>query len=301
MKSNIIDTQTESLWRLNPKFYSSWKRLTRICAWVMRFITNARRTIDGKIIGELLPAEVKDAEEWLIRGSQEECFTEEYKLLKQGKGISKNSKLICLQPTLDEYGIMRSNSRIVNAEFLSIDTRYPIILPRTSWVTKLIVKQYHVDGYHSTGTNHTLAALSSKYWIISAREVIREVEKDCVVCRRRKAKLATQVMAPLPNVRLKMSLRPFTNAAVDYAGPFITIQGRSIRRAKRYLCLFTCLNTRAIHLEMSFNMDTDSFLNAFSRMTSQRGLPEKMFSDNGGNFVKADKELKDLMGQLDQE
>ena len=196
---------------------------------------------------------------------------------------------------------MRSNSRIVNAEFLSIDTRYPIILPRTSWVTKLIVKQYHVDGYHSTGTNHTLAALSSKYWIISAREVIREVEKDCVVCRRRKAKLATQVMAPLPNVRLKMSLRPFTNAAVDYAGPFITIQGRSIRRAKRYLCLFTCLNTRAIHLEMSFNMDTDSFLNAFSRMASRRGLPEKMFSDNGGNFVKADKELKDLMGQLDQE
>ena len=62
----------------------------------MRFITNARRTIDGKIIGELLPAEVKDAEEWLIRGSQEECFTEEYKLLKQGKSISKNNKLICL-------------------------------------------------------------------------------------------------------------------------------------------------------------------------------------------------------------
>ena len=48
-------------------------------------------------------------------------------------------------------------------------------------------------------------------------------------------------------------------------------------------------------------MDTDSFLNAFSRMVSRRGLPEKMFSDNGGNFVKADKELKDLMGQLDQE
>jgi len=197
---------------------------------------------------------------------------------------------------------MRSGSRIVNAEFLSIDTRYPIILPRTSWVTKLIVKQYHVDGYHSTGTNHTLAALSSKYWIISAREVSREVEKDCVVCRRRKAKLATQVMAPLPNVRLKMCLRPFTNnAAVDYAGPFITIQGRSIRRAKRYLCLFTCLNTRVIHLEMSFNMDTDSFLNAFSRMASRRALPEKKISDNGGNFVKADKELKDLLGQLDQE
>ena len=70
-------------------------------------------------------------------------------------------------------------------------------------------------------------------------------------------------------------LRPFSNAAVDYAAPFITIQGRGIRR---YLCLFNCLNTRAIHLEMSFRLDTDSFLNAFSRMASQRGIPKVMFS-----------------------
>ena len=84
---------------------------------------------------------------------------------------------------MDDYGIMRSNSRIVNVEFLLIETRYPVILSRTSGVTKLIIKQYHEDGHHSTGTNHTLAVLSAKYWIISAREVIREVEKDCAVCR----------------------------------------------------------------------------------------------------------------------
>ena len=145
----------------------------------------------------------------------------------------------------------------MNAGLLPIETRYPVILLRTSWVTKLIIKQCHEDGHRSTGTNHTLAVLSARYWIISATEVIREVEKDCVVCRRRKAKLATQVMAPLPDIRLKMSLRPFADAAVDYAEPFITIQGRSIRRAKRYLYLFTSLNTRAIHFEMSFKMDTD--------------------------------------------
>ena len=136
---------------------------------------------------------------------------------------------------------------------------------------------------------------------MSTRKVIREVEKDCVVCRRRKAKLATQVMASLLDIRLKMSLRPFTNATVDYAGPFTTMQGRSIRRAKRYLCLFTCLNTRAIHLEMSFKMDTDSFFNAFSRMASRRGIPKVMFSYNEGNFVKAEKKSKDLVNQLDQE
>ena len=76
-------------------------------------------------------------------------------------------------------------------------------------------------------------------------EVIREVEKGRVVCKRRKAYLATHVMAPLPDDCMKMSLQPFTNAAVGYAGPFIMKQTRSIRRAKQFLCLLTCPNTQA--------------------------------------------------------
>ena len=190
---------------------------------------------------------------------------------------------------------------MVNAEFLPIGTWYPFILPRTSWATKMIIKQYHKDDHYSTRTNHTLAVLWARYWIMSARKVIREIEKDCEVCRRRKAKLATQVISSLPYVWLKMSLRPFTNAAVGYTWPFIRIHGISINRAKQYFSLFTCLNTRAIHLEMSFKMDTDSFFNAFSRMASRRGIPKVMCSYNEGNFVKAEKKSKDLVNQLDQE
>ena len=136
---------------------------------------------------------------------------------------------------------------------------------------------------------------------MSGREVIREWERQCAECRRRKAKICQQIMAPLPVSRLKSSLRAFTRTAVDYAGPFITIQGRGKRRQKRYLCLFTCLATRAVHLEMAFGLDTDAFLNALYRMTSRRGLMEEMYSDNGTNFRAADKELKSLISQLDQE
>ena len=159
---NVIQSDTPSLWRLNPKSHSTWKRLIRICGWVIRFITNVRRSVDGKFVGELLPSEVKDAEDWFIRSAQEESFAEEYRLLKKRKGISNSSKLIYLQPTMDYYGIMRSKSRMVNAEFLPIETRYQVILPRTSWVTKLIIKQYREDGHHSTGTNHTLVVLSER-------------------------------------------------------------------------------------------------------------------------------------------
>ena len=106
-------------------------------------------------------------------------------------------------------------------------------------------------------------------------------------------------MAPLPAIRFKSPLRAFGRTAVDFAGPFVTIQGRGQRRQKRYLCLFTCLCSRAVHLEIAYGLDTDSFLNAFYRMVNRRGLPEEMLSDNGTNFKGADRELKELVSQLD--
>tara|TARA_B100001146_G_C15974954_1_gene345809 strand:+ start:354 stop:635 length:282 start_codon:yes stop_codon:yes gene_type:complete len=81
---------------------------------------------------------------------------------------------------------------------------------------------------------------------------------------------------------LQTPLHAFSRTAVDYGGPFITIQGRAKRKTKQYLCLFTCLSSRAVHLEMAFSMDTDSFLNAFYRMANQRGLPKEIISDTGG-------------------
>ena len=151
------------------------------------------------------------------------------------------------------------------AEFLPHDTRYPIILPRKNCVTRIIVKYHHDKGEHVCGTNQTLSAMSVKYWIISGREEIRQYETDCYECKRHKAKTGQQLMAPLPEIRLKAPLKAFARTAVDYAGPFITVQGRGKRREKRYLCLFTCLTSRAVHLEIAYGLDTDSFLNAFYR------------------------------------
>ena len=91
----------------------------------------------------------------------------------------------------------------------------------------------------------------------------------------------------------------FCANSCGFGGSFVTIQRRS-RRQKRYLCLFTCLATRAVHLEMAFGLDTNSFLNAFYRMVNQRRLPREMLSDNGTNFVAAERELRELVEALDQ-
>jgi hypothetical protein len=104
-------------------------------------------------------------------------------------------------------------------------------------------------------------------------------------------------MAPLPYIRVRTSMRAFSYAAVDYAGPFVTTQGRGRCRQKRYLSLFTCLSCRAVHLEIAFSLDT--FFNAFFRMVNRRGLPQEVISDNGTNFVGAEKELRQLIQQLE--
>ena len=96
-------------------------------------------------------------------------------------------------------------------------------------------------------------------------------------CRRRKAKACQQIMSALPLSRLTTSLRAFTRISVDFGRPIVTVQGRGKRREKRYLCLFTCMASRAIHLEIAFGLDTDPFLNAIYSSASRRGVRRNVF------------------------
>ena len=115
---------------------------------------------------------------------------------------------------------------------------------------------------------------------------MRNIFKACSECRRRfKAKLAYQMMAPFPMSGVKQSLKTFECVGVDYAGSYLTNQGRGKPRTKRYLCLFTCLAMRTVHLELAYGLDTDYFINSFTRMTSWMGTPSYVVSDNGTNWL----------------
>ena len=58
---------------------------------------------------------------------------------------------------------------------------------------------------------------------------------------------------------------------------------------------------RAVHLEMVYSLDTDSFMNAFALMVSRGGTPSYVISDNGTNFVSGERELREFVEQLDLE
>ena len=197
-------------WRLNPQRFSSWTRLLRVHAWVCRFLDNCCLSKHQQITGELTIVEIRNAENQIIAQAQQQAFPDEYRMLAQGTNLPHSSKLLQLRPVFDEDELVRCDGRLRYAEYLPYDTLFPIILPRGHWVTTLIVKHYHEKGYHASGTNQTLADLSSRFRIIAARDEIRAWETNCTECRKRKAKPASQVMTAFTGAEALISSRPLT-------------------------------------------------------------------------------------------
>ena len=273
----------------------------RVRSWVQRFIRNCRRPANQREFGELTPAELSSAETDMIRGAQNEAFGDEIAALSRSQPLPRKSTMLPCTPILINK-ILRSNTRLRHADDLPADVKFPIILPKKHYVTRLIVQYYHESEAHRMGVNYTINHLREKYLVIHVREEVKRVNRECRECARRfKVQPVQQQMAPLPQIRLQMTTKPFANCAVDFGGPYLTIQGRGRSRAKRYLCLFLCLQTHCCHLEMATSLEIDAFLNALVRMTARRGWPTKMPSDNGSNFVGAEKEIRELVGELDHD
>ncbi|VDP43371.1 unnamed protein product, partial [Heligmosomoides polygyrus] len=77
--------------------------------------------------------------------------------------------------------------------------------------------------------------------------------------------------------------RPFENIGLDYLGPLL-IRTDDNKDRKTWVCLFTCMSTRAVHLELVVDNTTTHFLLAFRRSISRRGTPNLVISDNAPTF-----------------
>ena len=87
---------------------------------------------------------------------------------------------------------------------------------------------------------------------VAAGEEIRDWEKACKWVPETQVGNRYQIMAPLPDVRVRHSLQTFAHVSVHHRGPFITVQGRGKQQQKRWLCLLTCLSSRSLILRRSW-------------------------------------------------
>ncbi|PFX26877.1 hypothetical protein AWC38_SpisGene8468 [Stylophora pistillata] len=210
--------------------------------------------------------------------------------------LKKASSLTRLDPYIHE-GLLRVGGRLSRADDLPEETKHPIILPRKSHVTNLIIKRLHERLAHA-GRGHTLAKLREKYWVTGANAAVRHLIANCVTCRRNRAPVAEQKMADLPKDRVTPA-PPFTYTGVDYFSPYMIKEGR--KELKQYGCLFTCLASRAVHIETANSLKTDSFIQALRQFIACRGPIREIWSDNRTNFVGAKTELQQAVYEMDNE
>lgn len=273
--------------------YSCYFRLVRVVAYCFRFADNLRKPQQSREFANLTTPEIARGFHVLLANVQATHFAQECEDLARGRMLSRRSSLRSLNPFLDSEGLLRVGGRLNNA-FLTYDEKHPIILPKNDHLVSLIVCQAHKTTLHG-GPQLTLSHLLRRFWVIGGRSLVRSITRACVRCARFRARPQAQLMGQLPTERVTAE-RPFLHAGVDYAGPILvrTAKGRGHKSHKGYICLFVCLATRAVHLEVVSDYSSVAFLAAFDRFSSRRGRPAIIFSDNGTTFTGADRQLQGL-------
>ena len=284
---------------------SSWYRLNKSIAWFLRYRENLRSASTRKKLANapwrrINMEEMRAAELEILKCVQLHYFPEELQsLTKSGVDVAhvkKTSGLRSLDPVLVD-GLIRVGGRLGLAP-ASFHSKHQIILPKSDQVSTLIIEHCHLVSGHS-GREYVLSFLREKSWIVKASSAIRRVLSKCVSCRRRQHPVCEQKMADLPVDRLTPDQPPFTSVGVDYFGPFQVKRGRSL--VKWYGVIFTCLAIRAVHIEVSHSLDTDSFLLALRRFIARRGQVKEIRSDNSTNFSSGEKELRESINAWNQE
>ncbi|XP_058839534.1 uncharacterized protein LOC131695018 [Topomyia yanbarensis] len=191
-------------------------------------------------------------------------------------------------PATKYFGVIRVEGRTANASYATFDARFPVILPKGHLITTLLLNDYHCRFGHANRET-VVNEVRQRFYIPNLRATVGKVMRECQRCKITKCQPQYPRMAPLPEERLTPFVRPFCYVGVDYLGPLDVSVGR--RKEKRYVAVFTCLVTRAVHLEVAHCLSTDSCIMAVRRFIRRRGSPVEICSDNGTNFVGASNEL----------
>lgn len=238
-------------------------------------------------------SEMEQARLFWVKATQAAYFAPELKSLAKGSPFPAAHPFSRLTAFIDDEGVVRVGGRLDEAQ-LSYDERHPAILPRSSQLSSFIIDHAHKVTLHG-GTQLTLAKTRQKYWIIGGRAPVKSHILRCVVCARQRGARAQQLMGQLPSFRVSPS-RVFSHTGVDYAGPIQlkAWKGRGAKTHKGWICVFVCLATSAVHLEIVTDYSAASFLATYRRFSSRRGPAQTLYSDCGTNFIGADKDLKKL-------
>ncbi len=278
--------------------YSSFEHMTRVLSWCRRFLINLKTAPDERNKStHLSTLECQATVNHLTAMDQEEFFPQAFKAVRKKDRLPRGHTLYKFECSISESGVLLISTR-VRDPLNPLSNKKLVPLSIKSSLTKLLLSSLHRRYLHP-GTNTLLAIIKETYHIPGVRNFLKRLSRSCPKCQRAYQQGTSQPMGLLPLVRTTPSA-PFLNTGVDFAGPFITKQGytRKPVRVKSYACIFVCMATKAVHIELCLSLSTDEFLSALRRFCSRRGCPAAMYSDNGSNFIGAHGELLQIQDLL---
>ena len=160
----------------------------------------------------------------------------------------------------DKANVMRCHGIFATKEF------QPIILPKNHPSTFLVIDQVHRSLMHAR-VSQTLADTRSEFWIPQGRTQVRKVIQKCKICHRfAVGPYQLPPMAVWPKEKVSRST-PFAFTGLDYLGPLFLLKKT---HNKVWVCLFTRITIRAIHLELVDSLNAEQCLMVIRRFIARR-------------------------------
>ncbi|XP_055543014.1 uncharacterized protein LOC129728593 [Wyeomyia smithii] len=268
--------------------FSSFRKLQRMIAYVLRFISNCRIKNPElrKLKRHLTVPELRESLIVIVKVIQHERLADEINRIENKQPCKR---LALLHPVYQD-GLLRVGGRLDNSPTNHGQTS--VYLPSHP-IADLLIRAYHQENLH-VGPSSLLVILRGRFWPINGKSAVRKITRTCVTYFRVNPVKKSQQMGNLPSFRVTPA-HTFEVTGVDYAGPVYVKQGQ--RRpvvGKAYIAVFVCMVTRAVHLELVSDMTTSAFIGALQRFTSRRSVPREIHFDNGSNFRGAKAELNEL-------
>ena len=270
---------------------SSWNRAVKVVQIATSFacrLLDKYRKSRGSYIVQRPPVSFDAAVKILIEITQKGALPEIFRHLSSSSGNLPSDHVFApLSPFVDADGLIRVGGRLRHSE-LTAAAKFPILLPRNHAIAKLIFLHYHQQVKHQGRVLTQGAIREAGFFIHRSSKFIKDEIAKCVLCRRLRGTFVSQQMSDLPADRLQET-PPFTNCGLDALGPFYVTDGYTTRRSratkKVWAVLFTCLVSRAVHVEPLHAMDTSAFKNALRRFFALRGTCKRIRCDMGTNFI----------------
>lgn len=254
--------------------FSNYNRLIRAFAYALRFVKYCKRD-SSTHISEITAEELDLSLKIVARIIQNHYFPDAF-----NHPLFLSTQLQRLAFYIDSLGLLRVGGRIDKSN-VTYDQKHPILLPKTAHFSTLIVRHLHKESLH-IGCAALQTTIQRRFWIILLRNLCRKVKRSYLTCRRFSKPSPMPFMGNIPSSRFSES-NTFPITAVDFAGPFLARETprRKSSVVKVYLCLFICLSTKAVHLELARGLSTEAFIDVLDKFVARRGRTRRFLSDCG--------------------